>query len=370
MGSFRRMTSGDYRPGWLTSEKRPFQVANEDKEFVCEVHCPLTGRVPDVYLFSSWDTRFGDKRTHHLFYSTQSCLAITAPLIEQADLDQLYRQHYSNSQPQVIVPDGKTASPFKDYRKSALLSRVINSPLLPRMKSVLWDNRTCQELLSITDSSFPRCSADTSFLDIGCFDGRLLQELQANTQWRLTGVEPNSVAVQEAQEKGLSVYAASAEHVDEVIPGGMHFDIIFLGQTIEHLLRPLETVKNLSTLLKSGGELIISTPNLCSSQIKLFGPTWSHWHPPYHRFVFSVFSLKVLGEKAGLVSEEWKSHSHPYWSALSLQLNDTGLRGAAPHGRVLSRDIRKRAERVVFLSRHLWDPNGGGDYIYMAFRKK
>jgi len=361
--------SGAFFPKWPTIGNMPFHRVDEGVSPECEIKCPITGTTPDIYLFSSTDTRFGEKEINHFFYSTQSCLAVTTPLVKKVDLDRLYRKNYSNPQPEVIFPAGNSDSSFKDYNKSKLLSRFINSRFLPGVKNISWDDQTCSELLLLIDSSFDRDSNDISFLDVGCFDGLLLQKIKEKTKWKLTGIEPNGVAVKSALEKGLNVYNGSAEDPLENISAETKFDIIFLGQTIEHLQTPLQTVKLLSNLLKPGGELIISTPNINSFQINLFGPTWSHWHPPYHRFLFSSFSLQLLGEKAGLICKRWRSYSHPFWSALSLQLNDIGIRGAVPHGIVPPESVMKRAERVVFLSKYLWDSKGGGDYFYLTLSK-
>lgn len=40
-----------------------------------------------------------------------------------------------------------------------------------------------------------------------------------------------------------------------------HFDIILLGEVIEHLLDPYKAIGELSKILKNGGLLILSTPN-------------------------------------------------------------------------------------------------------------
>lgn len=347
----------------------PFSPVAEQKVIDCEVVCPVTGVLPDIYLFSSWDTRFGEKGINHIFYSTESDLALTSPRFGKDELNNLYRKNYSNPQPKTVFPEQTERSLFKDYNKSKFLTRFINSSLWAGPKNICWDDLTCDELLAITQNDFDKKSTTISLLDIGCFDGVLLQELQEKTRWQLIGVEQNDIAAQQARKKGLDIYTASAENVGNVI-NGKGFDIIFLGQTIEHLSDPLQVIQQLSDMLNPGGQLIVSTPNLYSSQIDLFGPTWSHWHPPYHRFIFSIDSLKLLGEKVGLKCQNWKSYSHPYWSALSLQLNDIGIAGAVPHGLVPPKDIMKKAEKLVFLSRYLWNSRGGGDYIYMAFKKK
>ena len=61
----------------------------------------------------------------------------------------------------------------------------------------------------------------------------------------------------------ISILADLADHekITELskIP---KFDVIFLGEVFEHLLRPAYIMKNLEKLLNPGGHFIITTPNL------------------------------------------------------------------------------------------------------------
>jgi SAM-dependent methyltransferase len=155
-----------------------------------------------------------------------------------------------------------------------------------------------------------------------------------------------------------------------VIPPPRAFDILFLGQTIEHLDDPLAVLRRLVNLLAPGGVLVLSTPNLDSRQIDLFGPTWSHWHPPYHRTLFSRKSLELLGRGAGLEMARCRSHSHPYWSGLSLRLHAMGLGAAVPHGLEIPAELKPAALGLAAWSRWNWDWRGGGDYLFAVFRRE
>ena len=161
-----------------------------------------------------------------------------------------------------------------------------------------------------------------------------------------------------------------AEDATYVVPPEMSFDVIHLGQTIEHLSDPLMVVRRLRGLLKAGGRIVLSTPNLWSKQIDLFGPTWSHWHPPYHRFLFSPKSLRTMAHLADMDFVRIRSYSHPYWTCMSVQLNRMGVGAAVPHTVNFSDDVVREAQSLTFWSKRLWDWRGKGDYVVAVFRKR
>jgi len=188
--------------------------------------------------------------------------------------------------------------------------------------------------------------------------------------WRTCGLEPNSKACEISRNAGHQIWQGFAEDALFVIPEDRKFDVIHLGQTIEHLGDPLTVVRRLRTLLKVGGKMVLSTPNLNSTQIDLFGPTWSHWHPPYHRFLFSPKSMRLLGELADLKVSHIRSYSHPYWTSMSVQLNRLGVAAAVPHTIEFSRDIVTEASTISFWSRLLWNWRGKGDYLVAVYQKR
>jgi len=60
----------------------------------------------------------------------------------------------------------------------------------------------------------------------------------------------------------------------------------------------------LRLLLAPGGVLVCSTPNLDSKQIAWFGPVWAHWHPPYHRYIFSKRGFRALAAQGMRVEHD------------------------------------------------------------------
>jgi len=60
--------------------------------------------------------------------------------------------------------------------------------------------------------------ASVRFLDVGCFEGDLLEKLSQKTRWQVFGLEANAKAVQVARDKGHRVWQASAEDATFVVP--------------------------------------------------------------------------------------------------------------------------------------------------------
>ncbi len=84
-----------------------------------------------------------------------------------------------------------------------------------------------------------------------------------------------------------------------------NFDVITLFDVIEHLPNPLGELDAIHRLLKPGGLLLQSTPDIDGLFPRLSYPlakTLDYWpdpEPPHHLFQFSAATLSAMVEKAG-----------------------------------------------------------------------
>ena len=101
----------------------------------------------------------------------------------------------------------------------------------------------------------PYIRKDDHVLDFGCGGGYILNALKVIHRF---GVEPNEVAREECNSKGLNVSEGLKNYSLDT------FDIIYSNHVFEHLDSPLETAINLGTYLKKNGLLIITVPNECN----------------------------------------------------------------------------------------------------------
>jgi len=132
-------------------------------------------------------------------------------------------------------------------------------------------------------------------LDIGCGQGTFLQLLKEQG-WECHGTELTTDSAYRASRLGISV---SVGEIDENHFPAHSFDLITLWHVLEHLSEPLKTLKTLTRLLKKGGILAISTPNIDSLQAEIGRGQWFHLDPPRHLYVFSPQTLELMMRPLG-----------------------------------------------------------------------
>ncbi len=77
------------------------------------------------------------------------------------------------------------------------------------------------------------------------------------------------------------------------------YDIITMGDVIEHLSNPINGLKKAYSLLNDDGVLWISTPNYNSAFNKLHKINTAMWNEPYHLTYFSKTGLENIIKKLG-----------------------------------------------------------------------
>ncbi|HZP19236.1 MAG TPA: methyltransferase domain-containing protein [Bauldia sp.] len=337
---------------------------------------PIDGARADRFLFSTPDTRFGERELTFFYLDSRYRIAVAHPEIDRDRLAQLYETHYSAAPTETSPPPVAEASPWRNWfggtRREKFL--LLAYPAIGWAASLLSPRVTdtnallVRKLLKVIGTRKLLSKSTVRLLDVGCFEGDLLNQIRKRTDWQTAGIELNPLAAERARAKGHTVWIASAEDALTIIPPDAQFDIIVLGQVIEHLNDPTRTLARIRLLLAPGGLIVLTTPNLDSAQVRWFGPTWAHWHPPYHRYIFSPRGLRAVVEHAGLSVATMSSHSYPYWSAMSVQLNAYGLGGAVSHAARLPRNTRRKGRYIAALSALLFDWRLRGDDLFVVCR--
>lgn len=83
------------------------------------------------------------------------------------------------------------------------------------------------------------------------------------------------------------------------------YDVIIMGDVIEHVMNPLAALEKAYKLLEDTGVLWLSTPNYQSSFSRLQREDYVMWLEPYHLTFFSFDGLKILFDKVGFYVVEY-----------------------------------------------------------------
>ena len=114
----------------------------------------------------------------------------------------------------------------------------------------------------------------TEVLELGCGTGALAAAYrERNPNARYTAVEMHGPAAEEALGKVDRLFVGDFEAMSDAdICDGRRFDLIVLGDVLEHLVGAEVVLRRLGTMLAAGGHLVISVPNI------------GHWTAFYHLF--------------------------------------------------------------------------------------
>lgn len=135
-----------------------------------------------------------------------------------------------------------------------------------------------------------------TLLDVGAGTGDFLISAK-NKGWEVHGMEPNSKARNIALDKGLDLNLNLKDYE------GKQFDVVTLWHVLEHIPDLREIVSQLSSLVKTGGFLIIAVPNYKSYDAKYYGSFWAAYDVPRHLWHFSKESIKKLFSSTFILEE-------------------------------------------------------------------
>ncbi len=112
----------------------------------------------------------------------------------------------------------------------------------------------------------------TTILDVGCNNGMTAHLLKKKfDDVTIFGIDINLEAVTEAKQlgrinDGAVINLDDDKKIEEVLQGKT-FDLILLGDVLEHLKNPTETLKRLHEKLNEGGEILVSLPNVAHWEV-------------------------------------------------------------------------------------------------------
>ena len=115
-----------------------------------------------------------------------------------------------------------------------------------------------------SDIALKLLGSGESLLDIGCWDGRLLERIRsAGLYDKLTGVDIVEAGVDLARKKGFNAQVVDLN--TGVLPfSDQCFDTVTMLAVLEHIFDPYSIIREIRRVLRPGGTLIIDVPNVAS----------------------------------------------------------------------------------------------------------
>ncbi len=164
-----------------------------------------------------------------------------------------------------------------------------------------------QERFTVAFDYLEKIKSGGKVLDVGCGNGQMLYWAKKRG-FNPFGVEVNERTALCAKSYGFDVYIGLLR--DSHFPKKT-FDIIFLGEIIEHVNSPKDFIEECSEFLKDDGVIAITTPNInCYWSkttfffYKIFKIPWSSVTPPYHLFQFDYKNLDLFMGQFGFICDK------------------------------------------------------------------
>jgi SAM-dependent methyltransferase len=276
------------------------------------IQCGICGATIHAFLFSARDTTF---RTTAEVFSIGRCTSCgvvqTVPRPPHGELGRYY--------PQVYFPVGGFNQAY--YRRTIRPSQEEKLEIVRRHRS------------------------GGTLLDVGSGAGFFVKEAREKG-FQAQGVEVSSLAVEfGVRTFGIPLTQGDIHHA--TFEAGS-FDVITLWHVLEHLERPVETLRKVRALLKSSGVLIIAVPNFDSLQARWFKERWYHLDVPRHLYHFTPTTLGDLlrEEGYGVVADYRRSREHD-WAGILGSLVPLVPANGSRAGHVIRRVIGRPLARAA-----------------------
>lgn len=116
-----------------------------------------------------------------------------------------------------------------------------------------------------------RIPDESDVLEIGSAAGYLGAYMIAHKNCKVWGVEPFEDSYHKAKNVGYQelVHASAEKVISENYFLGRRFDVILLGDVLEHMVNPVEVLGGLKKLLKDNGRVVVSLPNVAFYRVRL-----------------------------------------------------------------------------------------------------
>ncbi len=300
--------------GVLESNLGTEDVANSHDQFLPQSELEYMGRCPicssgdrETAYSGLTDGTFGVAPGKWQLWKCGGCSnAYLDPRFSQQSIARAYGRYYTHD----VIGDGKRGQTSfvglwierlrrglrNGFVNARFGHRLPNANPIGRFLPVIMPERARHIEHGIRHLPKP-AGHDSALLDVGCGNGEWLF-IARELGFQAFGLDPDPKAVVAARSHGFDVEIGA-------LPGCSYkpesFDHITLSHVFEHLHWHVAALQELYALLKPGGRLWMSMPNLGAQGLTQFGRFWRGLEPPRHLALFSTESLRDLVEAHGFV---------------------------------------------------------------------
>ena len=229
-----------------------------------DVACNICGGIDEEFLFY----------TPERIVKCKKCgLIYNNPRLDAESLAKMYTREY------FVIDDKDYGVDYKAYANYIGDEDVIVRSMLRRMEKVE-----------------KYAASKGAVLDVGCATGFSLVAAQ-KLGWEAYGLEYSDFCVNYARSRGLNVEQGSLDTyrgVDET------FDAITMWDYLEHSPDPRKDLTRCRNLLKKGGVLVLSIPNVDSWSFPVFKQKWIGFKNIEQFYYYSRNTIAQIAELAGL----------------------------------------------------------------------
>lgn len=154
---------------------------------------------------------------------------------------------------------------------------------------------------------------NANILDIGCGNGKFLSQLNQMGDFNLFGTELGSKSSERALK--ISNINLAIGELSNANFQSNYFNTISLYHVFEHLQNPKNDLIIIKDILKPGGFVTISIPNIDSWQARIFKKNWFHLDFPRHLAFFTPNDFIKLMQKNDFQivnTNYWSIEQNPY----------------------------------------------------------
>jgi 2-polyprenyl-3-methyl-5-hydroxy-6-metoxy-1,4-benzoquinol methylase len=271
-----------------------------------QVNCPFCDSGNYRIYLQKVEELYNNTREKFDIVECRDCgFIFTNPRPTRQTISFFYPDSAGYYQPPVSVP--KWDDSFKETLLRAILAHFYNygfKTVIPKPAAYLL-KKALQRKINL--AHIPRFVKNGDLLDIGSSWGLYLSRMAAYG-WKVWGVELN---------KNAAEYARTTLNSADIFNGSFDdydcrenfFDVVHMNMVLEHLHDPVECLNRVYKILKKGGQLIISVPDISGFEAKLYGKCAYMLHVPQHLCHFSPETIRNLMAKTGFSIQKIIHHN-------------------------------------------------------------